>query len=251
MNLPACFRTLRIASAIFTATISCVPAYSASAPGIEPGVVELGSAEISSTAKLPAVAGGDVRISIRVTLRTSPEVVKEANDGIASGRFRPPFMDNKDFLDLVLRSRPGSFDLEVLELNKESRFYYFIESQLKTLTREPSIPAELSRKTNDVIQRTKRLIYQTIRPNDFAGAKILFQQGPDKGSVLFLGSTKRGNKQIGKLDFTAQEQPILDAMKRLLTENKPGSGCVSMSEKGSLDDIIRSAQEKKIITTKG
>jgi len=245
MKLTDHLRMLRVAPAILVLTLSCSPVLGA---GQE--VVELGTAEIESTAKLPAAAGGDVFIHVRVTLRTSQDVVRQINEGISSGKFQAPFMTNKDFVNLVLSSRPGSFEVEFLGLNKESRFYYFFEEQLNKVKAHPSIPDELRRRANELARKTKTLVYQAIKVNDFKGARILFEQGSEAGCITFHGSTKRGNQVVGKVTFTDQERPIYDAMNKVLTENKPRHPSTRVSGKGDLDDIIKAAQKKKILVSK-
>ncbi|MBI5683553.1 MAG: hypothetical protein HZC54_00600 [Verrucomicrobia bacterium] len=253
---------LRVTAAILALTVSCSSAFPADHPkpqsadtapkasGIAQDIVDLGSTTIASTAKVPAAAGGDVFIHVRVTLRVSRDTVGKINEGISAGRFQPPFETNKEFMDLVMSSRPGAFEVEFLGLNKESRFYYFFEQQLQKLKTHPSIPNDLRRRTNVLALNAKKLIYQIIRPNDFEGARLVFEQGVQGGGIVFFGSTKRGNKEVGRVTFTAQEDPILEAMRRMLTEQKPGPRPPSVSEKGSLDEIIKSAQKKGILVSK-
>ncbi len=262
MKLTSHLKQLRIAAVVLALTISCSPAFPADSQKSQgvvraqrvsetpQDIVDLGSTTIASTAKVPAAAGGDVFIYVRITLRVSRGVVGKINEGISAGRFQPPFETNKEFMDLVLGSRPGAFEVEFLGLNKESRFYYFFEQQLQKLKTHPSIPEELRRRTNVLAQNAKKLVYQAIRPNDFEGARIVFEQGLEGGGIVFFGSTKRGNKEVGRVTFTAQEEPILEAMKRTLTEQKPGPRPPSASEKGSLDEIIKSAQKKGILVSK-
>jgi hypothetical protein len=260
MNLTPRTKKHGVAAVILAVTILCTPAFPADSPpgvvraqkvaGTPQDVVELGGAEIASTAKLPAVAGGDVFIKVRVTLRTSQDCVRKINEGISSGRFQPPYAPNKDFMDLILSSRPGSFDIEFLELNKESRFYYFFEQQLLRVKTHPDIPGGLRKRTNELSQQAKKLVYQTVRPNDFTGAKLVFDQAMQGGSIVFLGSTKRGNKEVGRVTFTAQEEPILEAMRRVLTEQKPAPHAPPGGAKYSLDQIIASAQSRGILVSK-
>ena len=254
--------TLRVTAAILALTSLCSPAFSADQQkpqGVVRAlkvsespqeIVDLGNTTIASTARVPAAAGGDVFILVRITLRVSRDVVGKINEGISAGRFQPPFETNKEFMDLVMGSRPGAFEVEFLGLNKESRFYYFFEQQLQKLKTHPRIPNDLRRRTNVLAQDAKKLIYQTIRPNDFEGSRLVFEQGLEGGGIVFFGSTKRGNKEVGRVTFTAQEDPILEAMRRMLTEQKPGPRPPSVSEKGSLDEIIRSAQSKGILVSK-
>jgi len=253
---------LRVTAAILALTISCSPAFSADrqkpqgvvraqkVSEIPQDIVDLGSTTIASTAKVPAAAGGDVFIHVRVTLRVSRDVVGKINEGISSGRFQPPFETNKEFMDLILGSRPGSFEVEFLGLNKESRFYYFFEQQLQKVKAHPGIPDGLRRRTNVLAQNAKKLVSQTVRPNDYMGAKIIFEQGLEGGGIVFLSSTRRDNKQVGRVIFTAEEEPILEAMRRVLTEQKPGPRPPSVSAKGNLDEIIKSAQNKGILVSK-
>ncbi|MCX8038596.1 MAG: hypothetical protein N3D11_16390 [Candidatus Sumerlaeia bacterium] len=245
-------KTPRLASAILVLTLFCAPSFPAAHQPRQDqqGVVELGSTEIESTARLPAAAGGDVLIHVRVTLRTSQDAVRMMNEGISSGKFQPPFMSDKEFVKIVLDSTPGSFEVEFLDLNKESRFYYFFEEQLKKVKTHPSIPDELKGKANDLARKMKTLLYQTVKVNDFRGAKIVFEQNSNGGSVAFHGSHKRDNRLVGKVTFTDQEQPIYDAMKKVLTDNKPRSSPARVSGKGDLDDIIKAAQKKKILVSK-
>ncbi|MBI5397039.1 MAG: hypothetical protein HZA91_17210 [Verrucomicrobia bacterium] len=262
MKLTSHLRQLRVAAAMLAVTISCSPAFPADSQkpqgvvraqkvsGTPQDIVEIGTTEIASTAKLPAVAGGDVFIKVRVTLRISQDVVRKINEGISSGRFQPPFAPNKEFMDLVLSSRPGSFDVEFLELNKESRFYYFFEQQLLKVKTHPDIPDGLRKRTNDLSQQAKKLVYQIVRPNDFTGARFVFEQGMEGGSIIYFGSTKRGNKEVGRVTFTAQEEPILQAMRRVLTEQKPAPHAPPGTVKYSLDQIIFSAQSRGILVSK-
>ncbi|MCX6901223.1 MAG: hypothetical protein NT105_21310 [Verrucomicrobia bacterium] len=262
MKLTSHLGKLRVTAAILALTILCSPAFSADRQKPQgvvralkvsetpQDIVDLGNTTIASTAKVPAAAGGDVFIHVRITLRVSRDVVGKINEGISSGRFQPPFETNKEFMDLIMGSRPGAFEVEFLGLNKESRFYYFFEQQLQKLKTHPSIPEGLRRRTNVLAQNAKKLIYQIIRPNDFEGARLVFEQGLQGGSIIFFGSTKRGNKEVGRVTFTAQEDPILEAMRRMLTEQKPGPRPPSVSEKGSLDEIIKSAQKKGILVSK-
>lgn len=260
MNLTSHLRPLRPAAVILAAAIACSPAFSADAPqgavraqkaaGSPHDIVEIGATEIASNTKLPAAAGGDVFIRVRITLRTSQDVVGKINEGISSGRFQPPFTPNKEFMNLILSSRPGSFDIEFLELNKESRFYYFFEQQLQKVKTHPDIPDGLRKKTGDLSQQAKKLVYQIVRPNDFKGAKFVFEQGIEGGNILYFGSTKRGNKEVGRVTFTAQEEPILEAMRRVLTEQKPPPNAPPGSVKYSLDEIIKVAQARGILVSK-
>lgn len=213
-------------------------------------VVELGSAEFESTAKVPAAAGGNVWMRVRVTVGTSRDVIRKINGGIAAGRYRAPFKDNKELVDMIVGSRPGSFEIEFLGLNKASRFYYFFEEELKKVKADPTIPGDLGRRTNELIRSAKALLYQTIKPNDYEGSKIIYEQGLEGGSIVFLGSAKRGYPPVGKLTFTAQEQPIYAAMKKVLSEDKPSQRATPVVEKGDFDDIIKTAQKKKILTVK-
>lgn len=213
-------------------------------------VIELGSTEIEATARIPAAAGGNVFIHVRVTLRTSQDVVRKINEGISSGKYQAPFGTNEEFMDLVLGSRPGSFEVEFLDLNKESRFYYFFEEQLKEVTTHPSIPDELRRRAKELARNAKALLYQTIRPNDFRGARILFEQGSEVGSIVFLGSTKRKNQPVGKVTFTDKERPIYEAIKRALSEHKPRQPSTPAPENKILDDIIKLAQKRNILISK-
>jgi hypothetical protein len=92
----------------------------------------------------------------------------------------------------------------------------------------------------------------TIKVNDFRGARILFEQGSEVACIAFHGSTKRGNRPVGKVTFTDPERPIYDAMKKVLTDdNKPRQPSTRVSGKGDLDDIIKSAQKKNILVSKG
>lgn len=213
-------------------------------------VVELGSAVFESTAKVPAAAGGNVFMRVRVTIRASRNVVGRINEGIAAGRYRAPFKDNKEFVEMIIGSRPGAFEIEFLGLNKASRFYYFFEEELKKVKADPSIPAGLSRRTSELIRSAKPLLYQTIKPNDFEGAKVVYEQGIDDGRILFFGSAKRGNPQVGKLTFSADERPIYEAMKKVLSEDKQSPRATPVVERGDFDDIIRAAQKKKVLVTK-
>ena len=136
-------------------------------------------------------------------------------------------------------------------MNKESRFYYFFEEELKKIKTHPSIPTELKSQTNESIRKAKALLYQTIRPNDYQGSKILFEQNADSASIVFIGSTKRGNQPVGRLTFTGKEMPIFDAMKKVLSEDhKPTNPSVTVAEKGSFEDIIISAQKRRILKSK-
>jgi len=213
-------------------------------------VVELGTTEIASNTKLPAAAGGDVFIRVRVTLRTSRDVVNKINEGISSGRFQPPYAPNKEFMDLLLSSRPGSFDIEFLELNKESRFYYFFEQQLHKVKTHPDIPEALRKKAGDLAQQAKKLVYQVIRPNDFKGAKLAFEQDMAGGRIVYFTSTKRGNKEAGRVTFTAQEEPILAVIRRVLTEQKAPPHAPPGTVKYSLDEIIKAAQGRGLLVSK-
>ena len=213
-------------------------------------VVELGGAEIESTAKVPAAAGGNVCMHVRVTIKVSREVVRRINEGIVSGRYRAPFKENKEFMDLVIGSRPGSFEIEFLGLNKASRFYYFFEEELKKVKADPGIPAELRARTAGLIRSAKALLYETIKPNDFEGSKIIYEQSLEGGCVVFLGSAKRGNKPVGKLVFTGRDQPIYKAMKRVLSEEKPSQRSGRVVEKGDFDDIVKSAQKRRVLVSR-
>ena len=153
-------------------------------------------------------------------------------------------------MDLVLDSRPGSFEIEFLGLNKESRFYYFFEEQLKKVKTRPSIPDGLRRRTNELTRNAKTLLYQTIRPNDFRGSRILFEQGSEVECIAFHGSMKRGNQLVGKLTFADRERPIYEAMKRVLSENESSHPSAPVTEKGDFDDIIKSAQKRNILISK-
>jgi hypothetical protein len=250
-----------VAVAILALTVLCSPAFPADRP-TPPGVVralkvsddpqdivDLGSTTIASTAKVPAAAGGDVFIHVRITLRVSRDVVAKINEGISAGRFQPPFEANKEFMDLILNSRPGAIELQFLALNKESRFYYFFEQQLQKAKTRPDIPAELRRRTSELAQVAKKLVYQTVRPNNYVGARIVFEQGLKGGAIVFFGSTQRDKKEVGRVTFTAREDPILEAMRRMLTEQKPDPRA-SVSEKGTLDAIFKSAQQKGILVSK-
>ena len=258
-----CFKHLRASSVILSLTLLCSPVFPAdhqnqqrpegdgNVSGIGQDVVELGSAEFEATSTIPAAAGGNVTIDVRVTLRTSRDVIAKLNEGISSGRYRAPFWSNKEFINLILDSKPGSFEVEFLGLNKESRFYYFFEEELKKLKTHPSIPAELKSQTNESIRKAKALLYQTIRPNDYQGSRILFEQNADSASIVFMGSTKRGNQPVGRLTFTGKEMPIFDAMKKVLSEDhKPTNPYVTVTEKGSFEDIITSAQKRHILKSK-
>jgi hypothetical protein len=254
--------TLRIAAAVLglmALSSTAFPADGPKNPGVVraqkvadalPDIVDLGNTTIASTAKVPAAAGGDVFIHVRITLRVSRDAVGKINAGIAAGRFQPPYEKNKEFMDLVLDSRPGAFEVEFLALNKESRFYYFFEQQLQKLKTHPDIPDGLRRRTNELAQSAKKLVYQSIRQNDYIGARIVFEQGSQGGAVVFYGSAKRNNKEVGRVTFTAQEEPILETMRRMLTDQKPGPRPPSVSEKGSLDEIIKAAQQKGILVSK-
>ena len=177
-------------------------------------------------------------------------MVGKINEGISAGRFQPPYETHKEFMDLIMGSRPGAFEVEFLALNKESRFYYFFEQQLQKMKTHPDIPAGLRRRTNAMAQNAKKLVYQTIRPNDYEGSRIVFEQGLQGGAIVFFGSAKRDNKEVGRVTFTAQEEPILETMRRMLTEQKPGPRPPTVSEKGNLDEIIKSAQKKGILVSK-
>jgi hypothetical protein len=258
MKLTSPLRHAQLVAAILSMSVGCAlvvaakerPARDGEGRGAGRDVIELGSAEFESTAKVPAAAGGNVYMHVRITVRTSRDVVKKINEGIASGRYRAPFKDNKEFMDLVVGSRPGAFEIEFLGLNKESRFYYFFEEELKKVRTDPGIPRELSRRTSDLARNAKALLYQTIKPNDFEGSKIIYEQGLEGGCIAFVGSTKRGNPPVGKLTFNAKEQPIYTAMKKVLSEDKPSQRATPVIEKGDFDDIIKSAQKKKILTSK-
>jgi hypothetical protein len=214
-------------------------------------VVELGSADFAATTALPAAAGGNVSVTVRVTLRTSRPVVAALNEGISSGKYRPPYWANKEFTSLILDSKPGCFEVEFLWLNKESRFYYFFEEELKKIKSHPSIPADLKSETNELTRKAKALLYQTIRPNDYQGSKILFEQDASSARIEFFGSDKRGNSLVGKLVFGGKEMPIFDAMKKVLSEeHKPTNPSITTKEKGSFEDIITSAQKKHVLTSK-
>lgn len=253
-------KQLRAATVILAATIAGSPALSADTPsgavraqkagGSPHDIVDLGTTEIASNTKLPAAAGGDVFIRVRVTLRTSRDVVTKINEGLSSGRFQPPHAPNKEFMDLLLSSRPGSFDIEFLELNKESRFYYFFEQQLQKVKTHPDIPDGLRKRTGDLAQQAKKLVYQVVRPNDFKGARLAFEQGMEGGRILYFASAKRGNKEVGAVTFTAQEEPILAAMRRVLTEQKAPPNAPPGTVKYSLDEIIKVAQGKGILVSK-
>ena len=262
MKLTSHLKTLRSAAVILAWTISCLPAFSANrqtsqgtdaagkTSGNHQDIVELGSTEFSSTVKVPAAAGGDVFINFRATLRVSRDVARKINEGISAGRFQSSLETNREFMDLILSSRPGSFEVEFLKLNKESRFYYFFEQQLQKVKNYPGMPEGLRKRTNTLAQNAKKLVSQAVRPNDYMGARIVFEQGLEGGSIIFLGSTKRNNKEVGRVTFTAQEEPILEAMRRVLTEQPPGPRPPSVSAEGSLDEIIKSAQTKGILGSK-
>lgn len=254
-------RVFRVAAAVLAVTSLCAAAFSAD-PQPPQGVVralkvsdaaqdivDLGNTTIASTAKVPAAAGGDVFIHVRVTLRVGRDAIPKINEGISSGRFQPPYERNREFMDLILGSRPGAFEIEFLALNKESRFYYFFEQQLQKVKTHPSIPPALRRRANQLAQDAKKLVYQTIRQNDYQGSRIVFEQGAQGGDIVFFGSAKRGSKEVGRVTFTPQEEPILEAMKRALTEQKPDPRA-AVSEKGTLDEIFKSAQQKGILVSK-
>jgi hypothetical protein len=255
------WHTFRVAATVLALTILRTAAVSADhqspqgvvralkVPYATQDIVDLGSTTIASTAKVPAAAGGDVFIHIRVTLRVSRDAVAKINEGISSGRFQQPYERTKEFMGLILGSRPGAFEIEFLALNKESRFYYFFEQQLQKVKTHPSIPEGLRRRANQLAQDAKKLVYQTIRQNDYQGSRIVFEQDAQGGSIVFFGSAKRGNKEVGRVMFTAQEEPILEAMKRALTDQKPDRRA-AVSEKGTLDEIFKSAQKKDILVSK-
>lgn len=253
MKLTACLRQPRLLATFLGVAILCPPVFAAekrASQGSGGGdVIELGSAEFESTAQVPAAAGGNVYMHVRITLKTSQDVVKKINEGIASGRYRSPFRNNKEFMDMAFGSRPGSFEIEFLGLNKESRFYYFFEEQLKKVKTDPAIPSGLSRRTNELAKKTKSLLYQTIKPNNFEGSKIVYEQGLKGGCIAFFGSTKLGNQLVGKVIFSDQEEPIYEAMRRVLNE-EDSSRRVPVIEKGDFDDIVKSAQKKKILISK-
>ncbi|MCX6909857.1 MAG: hypothetical protein NTY01_17695 [Verrucomicrobia bacterium] len=259
MKLTTHLRHLGVWTAFLSMAISSPLAFTAErraeqgADGGKAGqdVVELGSAEFESTAKVPAAAGGNVWMRVRVTVGTSRDVVKRINEGIASGRYRAPFKDNKELVDMIVGSRPGSFEIEFLGLNKASRFYYFFEEELKKVKADPAIPRDLGRRTNELIRSAKALLYQTIKPNDYEGSKIIYEQALEGGCIAFLGSAKRDNQPVGKLTFTAKEQPIYTAMKKVLSQDKPSQRSTPVIEKGDFDDIIKAAQKKKILISKG
>ncbi len=262
MRLTSHLDTLRFTAAFLALAISCLPVFSANrqtsqgadaagkASNTSQDIVELGSTEFSSTVKVPAAAGGDVFINFRATLRVSRDVAGKISEGISAGRFQSQLETNREFMDLILSSRPGSFEVEFLKLNKESRFYYFFEQQLQKVKSYPGIPEGLRKRTNTLAQNAKKLVSQTVRPNDYMGARIVFEQGLEGGNIIFLGSTRRNNKEVGRVTFTAQEEPILEAMRRVLTEQKPGPRPPSVSAEGSLDEIIKSAQTKGILGSK-
>lgn len=241
---------LQVSTVILGLALLWSPALS-SAAGNGQELVELGNAEFNAVTTLPAAAGGNVSIDVRVTLRTSREVIGKLNEGISSGQFQSPYWGNKEFINLILNSKPGSFEVEFLGLNKESRFYFFFEEELKKIKVHPSIPYELKGQLNEYIRKAKSYLYQTIRVNDFAGSKITFAQDADSGRIEFVGSNKRGNPLVGKLVFKGKEMPIFDAMKKVLSEDhKPKNPSIAVKEQGSFEDIIISAQKKHVLKSR-
>lgn len=239
--------------ALLVSSPNLIPSSSAQTPNEK--TVYLGSAEFGSKTKVPMIGGGGkVEINVKLSFNASNSTIKSINEGISTGKYKEPFADNQEFMNLLLDSTPCLYEIKFLKINYETRLYYFFDEELgkmkEMIQRDPECSESLKKNVGSITTRLKKNLPNAVRPNDSEGSKIVLEKSLENGkqsvNIRLYSSEKRGSKLVDDIKLEGDEIKVYDKIKDLLMKKQKDARCES-TEYGTFDDVIKEARKNGIV----
>lgn len=222
---------------------------------LEEKAVYLGSAELGSKTTVPlAGGGGEVEINAKLSFKTSNSTISSINVGISEGRYKEPFADNTEFMDLLLNSNPGGLEIKFTKINYETRLYYLLEDELnkieKSILKDENNSESLKKAARVFVTKLKKGFPNAIRPNDYRGSGVTIEKRIENKvpilNIKLYSSERRGHKLIDEVELRGEEFRVYEEIKDSLMKKQKESK-YKTKRIGSFDDVIKEARQNGII----